>query len=131
MLALSSLAVALGVAAPAPAPAQQSARPCPPATAKLLASAWTAYRADSITVAAARFRQVVADCPLERDAQTGLGFALLRQGDADGAATLFDGVIAGDSTSVDGWEGRARVAMRARFRPRCMAAFRRCVSIAR
>lgn len=99
--------------------------PCPPGTDSLVASAWRAYRADSIANAEERFRRALASCPSNADAVTGLGFTRLRAGDARGADTLFREATRRDSSSTDAWEGRATAAERLGDAPGALLAWQR------
>jgi hypothetical protein len=94
---------------PSPATAQE---PCPPAAARLLDSAWTAYRADSLELARVRFERVTARCPAIADAWVGLGHAALRLDDISGGERAFRSAIAADSNSADAWGGLARARAR-------------------
>ena len=81
------------------------APPCPPEAAELVAQGWSAYRADSIAVAAERFARADQLCENHLDAKIGLGFVLLRQDQTASAESLFALVVRRDPAYADAWEG--------------------------
>ncbi|MGH7586326.1 MAG: tetratricopeptide repeat protein [Gemmatimonadales bacterium] len=100
----AGLALAL-LFAPCAAEAQDA---CPSESTRLLESAWTAYRADSLELARRRFASVTARCPGLADAWVGLGHASLRLDDIPGGERAFRSAIAADPNSADAWGGVAR-----------------------
>src|SRR5436190_16937936 len=101
------------VAALALAPAARAgAIRCPSEVGALVSTGWTAYRADSIATAAARFASAAGICPAGLDAKVGLGFAWLRMGVPARAESLFAIVVAADSAYADGWQGLMLAARR-------------------
>ena len=107
----------------------QAGRTCPDGTDGIVASAWRAYRADSIAAAATRFTSALAQCPSNADAAVGRAYTHLRLGAVDAADSLFRTVTARDSLSSDGWEGRAAVAQRRGNTAAAVAAWRRVLAI--
>ena len=91
------------LAAAHPSPARPD--PCPPEAGALVAIAWSAYRADSIDVAAERFARADQLCTGHLDAKVGLGFSRIRQERFAEAESLFTVVITADSANGDGWDG--------------------------
>src|SRR3954465_15006710 len=66
---------------------------CPPKAVAVLDSGWVAYRADSHSVAALGFEVAQRLFPDNVDAKVGLGFALLRLGQAGRADSMFRVVL--------------------------------------
>jgi hypothetical protein len=89
------------------APTLTAQTPCPPETAAATETAWRHFRQDSIEAAATGFRTVLARCPGNQDARTGLGYVLLRLGSVAPADSLFTVIVRTDSTNADGWAGLA------------------------
>ncbi len=103
---------------------------CSPPGVSALETGWTAYRADSNRVAAARFDAALRLCPDNVDAQVGLGFSLLRLGHVARADALFRVVLSRSPTNSDAWEGRARAALRLGDTAGAAAAGRRALVLA-
>jgi len=99
------LAIALCLTPVSGGSAQEPA--CPPATHRLIALAWPAFRADSIGTADQWFAAARTLCPRNVEATVGLGFTSLRLGRAARADSLFRRAVSLDSSSVDGWMGLA------------------------
>ncbi len=112
-------------------PARLAAQsPCPPEQGRALDSAWSAYRADSIEVARARFLDLTRSCPAAAGAWAGLGFASLRLDDLAAAESAFREALAVDRGSADAWDGLAHVMARTDRAPEAVTAAREAVSIA-
>ncbi len=130
----ASRGVILGIAIAArPAAAQRPTPapvPCPVGTDRLVAAGWTAYRADSLAVAADRFDLALARCPDDHDATVGRGYVELRQGDVAKADARFRALTARAPGSVDAWEGRATVSTRRGDGADAVAAWRRVLALA-
>ena len=103
--------------------------PCPPAVTALVASGWTAYRADSIAVAEERFRRADRLCPVRFDAKVGLGYALLRLQRTASADSLFLLVTVRDSLNGDAWDGLTLTRWRRGDRAGALAAGRRAIRL--
>jgi hypothetical protein len=104
--------------------------PCTAPAVAALETGWEAYRADSNRVAAARFDTAQRLCPDNLDAKVGLGFALLRLGQAARADSLFRVVSARSPTNSDAWEGRSRAAVRLGDTAAAVTAGRRALALA-
>jgi hypothetical protein len=112
-------------------PARLAAQaPCPPEAGRLLESAWSAYRADSLGAARARFAEVTRACPAVADAWAGLGFATLRLGDAPGAERAFRRALEADRRSADAWDGLAHALARSGRNAEAIAAAREALAVA-
>src|SRR3954465_1163080 len=72
---------------------------CPPKAVAVLDSGWVAYRGDSNRVAALQFDFAQRLCPENLDAKVGLGFALLRVGQAGRADSMFRVVLPRTATN--------------------------------
>ena len=103
---------------------------CPRSADSALTAGWLSYRANSIGNAAEKFALAHRLCPQNLDAQVGLGFARLRQGQLPQADSLFRDVLTRDSTSSDAWEGRARTRYRLGDTSSAVAAGRRALVLA-
>jgi hypothetical protein len=103
---------------------------CPQRAGAVADSAWQAYRADRIAVAAARFTVADSLCPGLPEVQIGLGFVALRQGTVDDAERRFTAALRTDSANADGWYGLGLVRTRQERRAAAIAAFRRALAIA-
>ena len=103
---------------------------CPPEAGRRLESAWTAYRADSLEAARARFAEVTRACPAVADAWAGLGFAALRLGDVPGAEQAFRRALEADRRSADAWDGLARALARSGRNAEAAAAAREALAVA-
>ncbi len=101
------------------------AAPCPPEAAALVDSAWTAYRAGSIAVAAERFARADRLCESNLDAKVGLSYAWLRQDRVQAADSLFLLVTRSDSGNGDAWDGLTLSRWRRGDRAGALAAGRR------
>jgi tetratricopeptide (TPR) repeat protein len=111
-------------------PSLWAQKPCPPAADSALENGWFAYRAHSPETAVEWFDRALQLCPDNLDAKVGLGFALLRQGQARRADSLFQNVVARSPTNSDAWEGRARSAVRLGDTAGAIAAGRRSLGLA-
>ncbi|HEY6060720.1 MAG TPA: tetratricopeptide repeat protein [Gemmatimonadales bacterium] len=103
---------------------------CSPRATAVADSAWQAYRADRIAVAAARFAVADSLCRGLPEVQIGLGFVALRQGAADRAERRFQAALRADSLNADGWYGLGLARARQERREAAIAAFRRALEIA-
>ncbi|HSE27162.1 MAG TPA: tetratricopeptide repeat protein [Gemmatimonadales bacterium] len=121
------LALLLPLALPSVLAAQA---PCPPEAGRRLESAWTAYRADSLEAARARFAEVTRACPAVADAWAGLGFAALRLGDVPGAEQAFRRALEADRRSADAWDGLAHALARSGRNVEAAAAAREALAVA-
>ncbi len=101
--------------------------PCPPEAATLVAEGWRAYRADSMTSAAARFAAADSLCEANLDAKVGRGYAALRLGRTAEADSLFTVVVEADSTNGDGWDGLTLTRYRAGNTAAALRAARRAI----
>ena len=105
------------------------APPCPDDAGRLVAAGWAAYRADSMAVAAERFRRADGLCEGQLDAKVGLGYALLRQDRPDAADSLFTLVTRRDSLNGDAWDGLVLTRWRRGDRAGALAAGRRALRL--
>lgn len=103
---------------------------CPQRAGPVADSAWQAYHADRIPVAAARFAVADSLCPGLPEVQIGLGFVALRQNDTDQAERRFTKALEGDSLNADGWYGLGLLHTRLGQTGAAIAAFRRVVTLA-
>jgi hypothetical protein len=120
--AWAAFGLALGAA---PAGAQGG---CPDSLDARVTAAWSAYRADSLDLAATGFA-IGARCG-SLDAAVGLGFVALRRDQLERADSLFGSVLARDSAQVDAWEGEARTAWRLGDRSRAVRALAAALRLA-
>ena len=104
--------------------------PCPATTDSAVESGWRAYRADSLVIALKAFTQALRLCPGQLDAKVGVGFTLLRSGEARRADSLFGEVLARSATNSDAWDGRARAALRLGDTVRAVSAGARALQLA-
>jgi hypothetical protein len=119
----------LAALASAALPATAQTR-CPPLADSALQLGWRSYRSDLLESAAQSFEQAYRICPRNLDALAGLGFARLRQRQLKAADSVFQRILARDSLSADGWEGRARSRLRLGDTAAALAAGRRALSLA-
>jgi tetratricopeptide (TPR) repeat protein len=96
---------------------------CPQASAPDADAGWTAYGANDIQGARARFEAALARCPADPYARTGLGYVALREGADSVAVVHWTAVIAAEPNNLDAltglglaaWRRGDVVAVRARF----------------
>ena len=103
---------------------------CPQRAAAVSDSAWQAYRANRIPVAAARFAVADSLCPGLPEVQIGLGFVALRHDEIEDAERRFTTALRVDSLNADGWYGLGLVRSRRGRTEEAIAAFRRAVALA-
>lgn len=113
----------------APAAGAQGVGACSPRADSLTAAGWTAYRADSIPIAASRFGEALRLCPTHGDAASGRAFSQLRLGAVSDAESLFAAITRRDPRSVDGWDGLALTKNRRGDLAGAVAAWRRVVAL--
>jgi hypothetical protein len=101
----------------------------PPALAAV-ERGWEAYRRGEIAQAESGFASALVACPAMPEAQTGLGFVLLRRGDAGGAERRFVVAVRGDSGSGDAWYGLGLARDRLGKRANAVEAWRRALAVA-
>ena len=92
--------------------------------------AWQAYQRGEITQAENGFVAALAACPAIPEAQTGLGFVLLRRGDAAGAERPFVAATRADSGTGDAWYGLGLARDRLGKRSQAVSAWRRALAVA-
>lgn len=85
---------------------------CPAVAGPDAEAGWSAYRADRLDDARARFEAALEVCPEHLGARTGLGYVELREGDEDRALGLFRSVVHEDPGSVDALVGLGLLAWR-------------------
>ena len=122
-LGCAALALAAG-AAPLSRP-----DPCPPEAGALVTAGWSAYRADSIDVAAERFARADRLCVDHLDAKVGLGFSRVRQERFAEGESLFAVVIGVDSANGDAWDGLTLARWRRGNRDGAREAGRRAIAL--
>jgi hypothetical protein len=103
--------------------------PCPPEAGALVTAGWSAYRADSIDVAAERFARADRLCANHLDAKVGLGFSRIRQERFAEAESLFTLVATVDPANGDGWDGLTLARWRRGDRQGAREAGRRAIVI--
>jgi hypothetical protein len=109
---------------------QAAAQPaCSPASAAATARGWQAYRRDSVQTARTSFALALHGCPSDNDAEVGLGFVALRDGQLDEAQRHFGAVTVRDSAYADAWDGLATTANRRGDLPAAVRAARRVVAL--
>jgi tetratricopeptide (TPR) repeat protein len=123
---LLACAAAVLVAGPTSPPRPD---PCPPEAGALVIIGWSAYRADSIEVAAERFARADQLCAGHLDAKVGLGFSRIRQERFAEAESLFTVVVAADSANGDGWDGLTLARWRLGNREGAGSAGRRAIAL--
>ncbi len=94
-----------------------------------LDSAWAAYRSDRTARADSAFREVVAQCPRERSALTGLGYVAMRQGAIDEARRVFARALAEGPDGYDALTGMGMAAYRQGDTKGARDAFRRAAEL--
>ena len=110
--------------------ALQAQSACPRRAGAITDSAWQAYRANRITLAARRFARADALCPGIADVNVGLGFVALRQELPDQAGPRFSAALRADSGNADAWYGLGLVRARGGQRDSAISALRRALAIA-
>jgi hypothetical protein len=108
----------------------QARAACPQRAGAVAESAWQAYRANRITLAARRFARADSLCPGLPEVQVGLGFVALRQGAPAAAGPHFDAALRADSGNADAWYGLGLVRSRQGRGDSAIAALRRALAIA-
>lgn len=103
---------------------------CPQRAGAVADSAWQAYRANRIAVAAARFAVADSLCPGLPEIQIGLGFVALRNDVPDEAERRFAAALRVDSVNADGWYGLGLVLTRRGLAEAAITAFRRALALA-
>jgi tetratricopeptide (TPR) repeat protein len=103
---------------------------CPQRAGPVADSAWQAYRADRLVVAAARFAVADSLCPGLPEVQIGIGFVALRNGDVAEGARRFERAVRSDSTNADAWYGLGLVRTRQGRRDDAIAALHRTLVLA-
>src|SRR3989441_8368140 len=91
---------------------------------------WRAYRREAIGEAATRFAVADSLCPGDHAAQVGLGFVVLRQGQARAGAERFLRAVASDASDADGWFGLGLARSRLGQRAAAADAWRRTLRLA-
>ena len=102
---------------------------CPQRAGAVSDSAWQAYRANRLAVAAARFAIADSLCPGLPDVQIGLGFVALRHDQLDLAVRRFTTALRGESSNADGWYGLGLSQARRGRTDDAIAAFRRTLAL--
>jgi hypothetical protein len=95
-----------------------------------LENGWLAYRANAMEIAVEWFGRAHRLCPGDVDAQVGLGFTLLRQGQTKRADALFQSAVTRSPSNADAWEGRARSLVRLGDTAAAIVAGRRALALA-
>lgn len=110
--------------------ALQTRAPCPQRASATTDSAWLAYRANRIALAARRFAHADALCPGIAEVNAGLGFVALRRGSTGEAHLRFAAALRADSGNADAWYGLGLARARGGERDSAIAALRRALAIA-
>ena len=103
---------------------------CPRRAGATTESAWQAYRANRLALAASRFARADSLCPGVAEVSVGLGFIALRRASPDEAGQRFDAALRADSANADAWYGLGLVRARRAQRDAAIAALRRALAIA-
>jgi len=98
---------------------------CPQKAGPVADSAWQAYRARRLAVAAAHFAVADSLCPGLPEVQIGLGFVALRRDQIETAEQRFAAAVRIDSSNADGWYGLGLAQARRGRTDDAIAAFRR------
>lgn len=86
--------------------------PCPSASAVDAEAGWAAYSDGRMDDAKARFQSALQRCDNDHYARTGLGYVLLREGDTQEGARLFQVVVRAEPGNVDALVGLGLVSWR-------------------
>ena len=102
---------------------------CPQRAGPVADSAWRAYRANRVPVAAARFAVADSLCPGLPEVQIGLGFVALRQDQLEAAERHFTVALRVYSLNADAWYGLGLARTRLGRTEAAITAFRRTVAL--